>query len=251
MKKTMFLISLLFAVVFTVNAQKVNVAAAANLRYVLEEIKNDYEKVNPGSKINITFGASGNLVQQILNGANFNFFMAADNSFPLKLKEKGVTYGDMKTYAFGKLAMYSTSVDVDKGLSVLTESAVKKISIAKPETAPYGERSIELLKKEDLYEILKPKIVFADNISQAAQFAYTGNAEVGFVALSLALSPEMTEKGKAYVIPQSMYTPIEQACILIKQNAANPEAKKFMNYVLSPATKEVWEKYGYASPAGE
>ena len=128
----------------------------------------------------------------------------------------------MKTYAFGKLAMYSTSVDVDKGLSVLTEPAVKKISIAKPETAPYGERSIELLKKEDLYEILKPKIVFADNISQAAQFAYTGNAEVGFVALSLALSPEMTEKGKAYVIPQSMYPPIEQACILIKHHSPNP-----------------------------
>ena len=248
MKKIILSISLLLIVASASFAQKVNVAAAANLRYVLEEIKNEYQKEYPNSKINLTFGSSGNLVQQILNGASFDFFMAADNNFPLKLKEKGVTYGEMKTYAFGKLAIYSTTLDVSKGITILSDPNIKKISIAKPETAPYGDRSVELLKSQNPFDGLKSKIVFADNISQAAQFAFTGNAEIGFVALSLALSPDMIGKGKYHIVDQSLYTPVEQACILIKQTAANTEAKKFMKYVLSPATKEIWDKYGYSSP---
>ena len=249
MKKIILAISLALVVVTSISAQKVNVAAAANLRYVLEEIKTEYQKQNPKSKINLTFGSSGNLVQQILNGASFDFFMAADNMFPLKLKEKGATSGDMKTYAFGKLAMYSTTLDVNKGLSILSDPSVRKISIAKPETAPYGDRSVELLKSQKLYDGLKSKVVFADNISQAAQFAFTGNAEIGFVALSLALAPDMMGKGQYHIVDQSLYTPVEQACILIKQPVANSEAKKFMNYVLSPATTAIWGKYGYSSPS--
>jgi molybdate transport system substrate-binding protein len=248
-------IIILFVILFTtlgVSAQKVNIAAAANLRYVLEEIKTAYLKQNPKAKVNLTFGASGTLVQQIMNGANFDFFMAADNEFPLKLKEKGLTTGAMSTYAFGKLAIYSTTLDVqNKGLEVLKASAVKKIAIANPETAPYGDRAIELLKSSKLYDGLKSKIVIADNISQAAQYAFTGNTEVGFIALSLALAPDMVGKGECYVIPQNMYKPIEQACILIKTSVLNTEAAKFKKYVLSPATKAIWEKWGYKTLGGK
>jgi len=247
MKKTIITMTLILVCIIA-QAQKVNVAAAANLRYVLEEIKVQYEREHPKAKVNITFGSSGTLVQQILNGASFDFFMAADNEFPLKLKAKGVTWGNMTTYAYGKLAIYSTSLDVKKGLSVLKDPRVKKIAIAKPETAPYGERSIELLKKMGLYESLKPKIVIGDNISQAAQYAFTGNAEIGFVALSLALAPEMKGKGEYYIIDKKLYTPVEQACILIKTAIRNTEAGKFMKYVLSPKTKALWEKYGYSVP---
>ncbi len=242
---TLFLILFCSSVIF---AQQVNVAAAANLRFVLEELKTEYLKEHPSSKVNITFGSSGNLVQQILNGASFDLFMAADNEFPVKLKEKGVTYGEMKTYAFGKLAMYSTTLDLSSGVDVLANESIKKISIAKPETAPYGDRAVELLKTIGKYDELKPKIVFADNISQAAQFAFTGNAEIGFVALSLALAPDMQGKGYFTIVDQSLYKPVEQACILIKQKAACPEARKFMAYLLSPATKPIWDKYGYSSP---
>ena len=126
---TLFLILFCSSVIF---AQQVNVAAAANLRFVLEELKTEYLKEHPSSKVNITFGSSGNLVQQILNGASFDLFMAADNEFPVKLKEKGVTYGEMKTYAFGKLAMYSTTLDLSSGVDVLANESIKKISIAKP-----------------------------------------------------------------------------------------------------------------------
>jgi len=233
----------------TMMAQKVNVAAAANLRYVLEEIKTAYLKTSPKSKVNLTFGGSGTLVQQISNGAAFDFFMAADNEFPLKLKDKGLTVGPMTTYAFGKLALYSTTLDVEKdGLKALKNPSVKKIALANPESAPYGERSLQLLKSLDLYDKLKAKLVIAENISQAAQYAFTGNAEIGFIALSLALAPEMAGKGSVFVIPAKMYKPVEQACILLKTPVLNTEAVRFRKFVLSASTKSIWEKYGYTIP---
>lgn len=251
MKRIIISLAILLAAI-TVSAQKVNVAAAANLRYVLEEIKTAYLKQNPKAKVNLTFGASGTLVQQIQNGASFDFFMAADNEFPLKLKEKGLTTGPMSTYAFGKLAIYSTTLDVSKqGLDILKSSAIKKIAIANPETAPYGERAVQLLKSQKLYESLKSKIVLGENISQTAQFAFTGNAEIGFVALSLALAPDMAGKGDYYIVPQSMYQPIEQACILIKTQVLNTEAAKFKKFVLSPNSKAIWEKWGYGLASGK
>ena len=251
MKRIIISFAILVATL-SLSAQKVNVAAAANLRYVLEEIKTAYLIQYPKAKVNLTFGASGMLVQQIQNGASFDFFMAADNEFPLKLKEKGLTTGAMSTYAFGKLAIYSTTLDVEKpGLGVLRNQSVKKIAIANPETAPYGERSIELLKSQKLYDLLKSKIVIGENISQTAQFAFTGNVEIGFIALSLAMAPEMKGKGNCYIIPQNLYKPIEQGCILIKTPVLNTEAYRFRKFVLSATTKGIWEKFGYSVPGSK
>jgi len=245
MRRLIISLAILLATI-SLSAQKVNVAAAANLRYVMEEIKTAYMKQNPKAKVNLTFGASGTLVQQIQNGASFDFFMAADNEFPLKLKDKGLTTGSMSTYAFGKLAIYSTTLNVEKlGLEAIKSSSINKIAIANPETAPYGERAVELMKSMKLYDGLKSKFVLGENISQAAQFAFTGNAEIGFIALSLALAPDMDSKGSYYTVPQSLYKPIEQACILIKTPVLNTEAAKFKKFVLSSATKAIWEKWGY------
>ena len=247
MKRIFFTLAFILSIT-AIQAQKVNVAAAANLRYVLEDIKTAYVKLHPKARVNITFGSSGTLVQQIMNGASFDFFMAADNEFPLKLKAKGLSSGPMTTYAIGKLAIYSTTLQVEKkGLKIFEDASIKKIAIANPLTAPYGERSVELLKSLKIYDALGPKIVFGENISQAAQFAFTGNAEIGFIALSLALAPEMMGKGQYYIIPQKFYKPIEQACILIKRPVLNTEAKKFKQFVLSPATKAIWEKFGYST----
>ncbi len=245
MKRIIISLTILLATL-SVSAQKVNVAAAANLRYVLEDIKAAYVKQNPKAKVNLTFGASGMLVQQIQNGANFEFFMAADNEFPLKLKDKGLTTGSMSTYAFGKLAIYSTTLPVDKlGLGALKDASVMKVAITNPEIATYGERAIELLKRQKLYDGLKSKIILGENISQAAQSAFTGNAEIGFIALSLALAPDMSGKGDYYIVPPSLYKPIEQACILLKTPVLNTEAAKFKKFVLSPATKAIWGKWGF------
>ncbi len=248
MKRIIISLAILLATI-SVSAQKVNVAAAANLRYVMEDIKAAYLKLNPKAKINLTFGGSGTLVQQIANGAAFDFFMAADDEFPQKLKAKGLTTGSINVYAYGKLALYSTTFDVNvKGLDVLKNPNIKKIAIANPETAPYGERSIELLKSLQLYDKLQSKIVIAENISAAAQYAFTGNTELGFVALSLAIAPEMNGKGSYFTIPSKMYKPIAQACVLIKKSTLNTEAGKFRKFVLSPSNKAIWEKYGYGIP---
>jgi molybdate transport system substrate-binding protein len=240
------IITLILVLSVTARAQTVKVAAAANLRYVFEEIKTSYEAANPKVKITANFGSSGTLLQQILNGAEFDLFMAADNSYPVKLKEQRVSASEIGVYAYGKLVLWSNTVDVSKGLEVLTDVSVKRIALAKPELAPYGDRAVEALKSSGLYEKLKSKIIYADNISQTAQFAQTGNAEVAFLALSLTLTSEM--KGFVYEINPKLYKTVEQAMVLVKTRKNNPEAAKFMKYVLSGNCKPIFEKNGYFVP---
>ena len=242
------LVFLFLALSITTQAQTVRVAAAGNLRYILDDITAQYAIKNPKVKIDITLGASGTLTQQIINGASFDFFMAADKTFPDKLKEQGVASGEVKTYAFGKLVLWSSSLDVTKGMDILLDKSVTKIAIAKPAVAPYGERAIQCLKYYGLYEKVKDKIVYADNIAQAAQYASTGNTEVGFVAYALVMGPELKDKGKYLMPDPKSYKPVEQACVLIKGWERNPEAAKFMKFVLSAECKPIFERYGFIVP---
>lgn len=236
------------ALLFSLNiqAQTVKVAAASNLRFVLDEIKEKYEMAHPKAKIIINLGASGALVQQIANGADFDLFMAADKVFPEKLKAEGLVTGKIQTYAFGKLVIWSNTIDLSKGLNCVANSDVKRIVIAKPDIAPYGKRAIECLKYYKLFDKVKTKIVYADNIAQTAQFAQTGNAEIGFLALSLAMAPEM--KGTYFVLDTKSYKPVEQAMVLIKSWQKNPEAAKFVKFILSNQCKPIFEKYGFLVP---
>ncbi|KAA6324282.1 Molybdate-binding periplasmic protein [termite gut metagenome] len=243
--KRIILLILLAIVIGHVDAQMVRVAAAANLRYVLEEIKKQYEVENSPAKIDITFGSSGTLTQQILSGAVFDLFMAADVDFPQKIANSGFAAGEVKTYIYGKLVLWSLTLDVSGGLQTVTLPTVKKIAIANPKGAPYGESALELLKNQGLYDTVSDKIVWGDNISQAAQFAFSGNAELGFIALSLALAPDMKSKGKYYVFPKEICPPLEQACVLIKGSEKNSEASKFMNYITNDKCDHLWTGYGY------
>jgi molybdate transport system substrate-binding protein len=246
MKKYFVFLCLLINMEF--HAQTVRVAAASNLRYILEEIKIKYLKMNPNSAIEISLGASGALTQQIIHGAPFDFFMAADASFPQKLQDEGCTVGVIKTYGFGKLVLWSNTLDVSKGMSILTEKRVTRIALAKPEIAPYGEVAVQCLKFYKLYDLLQPKIIYADNLSQAAQFAETGNAEAAFIAYALVMGPELKNKGTYFVPDPKSYKPVEQSCVLLKNSKGNPEALKFMNFVLSDACKPLFEKYGFRVP---
>ena len=243
-KLILILIGILLSI--HIQAQTVKVAAAGNLRYILDEIKNGYLVKNPKTQINISLGASGALTQQIMNGAGYDVFMAADKVFPDKLKDQGYTTGEVKTYAFGKLVIWSNTLDVSNGIQIVADNAVHRVAIAKPEIAPYGARAVECLKYYNLFDKIKDKIVYADNIAQAAQFAQTGNAEIGFIALALALSPDM--KGSYFILDTKSYKPVEQAMVLIKNWQANPEAAKFMKYVLSAECKQIFEKYGFIVP---
>ncbi len=239
---------ILVALSVSAQAQTVKVAAAANLRYILEEINAKYIETHPKVKVEVTLGASGALTTQIINGADFNFFMSADIKFPQKLKEQGCAEGVVKTYGFGKLALWSTVLDVSKGIEVLKKPDIKRISIAKPELAPYGERAVQCMKYYGLYDVSKKKLVYADNITQAAQFAETGNAELAFIAYALLFGPEMQGKGSFYLLDAQSYKPVEQACVLLKAWKPNPEAAKFMRFVLSAECKPIFEKFGFIVP---
>ena len=241
MKRVTFVLLMAFGI--SLQAQTVKIAAAGNLRYILDEIKANYVKTHPKANITVNLGSSGALFQQIVNGADFDIFMAADKTFPDKLKAQGIVKGDVKTYAFGKLVLWSNSIDVSKGIDAIFDKAVHKIAIAKPDVAPYGARAVECLKYYGDFEKVKDKIVYADNIAQAAQFAQTGNAELGFLALALAMAPDM--KGTYFVLDTKSYKPVEQAMVLMKSWQANPEAATFMKYVLSAECKSIFEKYGF------
>ena len=245
MKRLLFTSLLLLSTYMSVDAQNVKVAAAANLRYVLEDIKKQYEQESPDAKIDITFGSSGTLTQQIVNGAAFDLFMAADVDFPRKVKDSGFANGEVQTYIYGKLALWSLTLDVSEGLNTVLQPYVKKIAVANPKGAPYGEAAVDLLKTKGLYDKISSQIVWGDNIGQAAQFAFSGNAELGFIALSLALAPEMKSKGKYYVFSETDCPPIEQAYVLVKGSEKNPEAAKFISYVMSKKCDKFWIGYGY------
>lgn len=247
MKKAFIL--LFMALSISLQAQTVKVAAAGNLRYILDEIKVKYAVAHPKTSILVNLGSSGALFQQITNGAGFDLFMAADKIYPEKLKAQGIVKGAIQTYAFGKLVIWSNTVDVSKGLDIITDNVVQRIAIAKPDVAPYGARAIECLQYYALFDKVKSKIVYADNIAQAAQFAQTGNAEIGFIALALALAPDM--KGTYYVLDTKSYKPVEQAMVLMKSWQSNPEAASFMNFVLSAECKPIFEKYGFIVPSHE
>jgi molybdate transport system substrate-binding protein len=246
--KKLSIIILLLAINFSINAQKVRVAAAGNLRFILDDIKELYAKQSPKAQIDIVLGASGALLTQIMNGAQFDFYMAADKTFPDKLKAAGAASGEVKTYGFGKLVLWSNMIDISKGIEVVDNKSVVHIAIAKPDVAPYGERAIEALKYYGLLDKVKDKIVYADNIAQAAQFASSGNAEVGFLALALVLSPDMQGNGKYIILDPKCYKPVEQACVLVKTWERNPEASRFMEFVLSDKCKPIFEKYGFILP---
>ena len=184
------------------------------------------------------------LVQQILNGAPFDLFLSADTQFPQKLKIAGKNYGNPKIYAYGKVVLWSLKKDVSKGLDLLQNPEINKIAIANPELAPYGKNTVEALKKSGLYSKIENKIVWAENISQVAQFASTGNADVGFIALSNAKNKDMMRRGNFYELSEKECAPIAQSGIVLK-GKSQTESQDFFDFINSEKANEIWKRYGY------
>jgi molybdate transport system substrate-binding protein len=229
------------------------VAAAASLRYALDEIGTAYEKMT-GVKPRFTYGATGNLVQQIEKGAPFQVLLAADDESVKKLAGEKLTEGDPSIFAHGQLSLAApkgspVAVDGDlKGLKeALDAGKVKHFAIANPETAPYGRAAREALQKAGLWEKVQPLIVQGDNIGQAAQFITTGAAEAGMIAQSLALSAELGPKLTAAVLPESSHEPIDHGMAVLK--GASDAAKAFAVYVRGPEARAVFEHDGFTVPA--
>ena len=242
------LLLLLVAALVKINAQSISIAAAADLRNALDDITKLYKEKHQNVKVDVIFGSSGNLYQQITNQAPYDLFFSADLSFASKLEEQKLTVGKPIIYAIGHLVLWSATKDVSKGLDLLKSEDIKKISIANPDIAPYGKRAVEVLKYYKLYDIIKDKIVKGDNVSQAAQFVLTGNAEAGIIALSLALSPEMSAKGKYFLIDEKSYSKLEQAYVILKKSEKKKELLDFVKFLETEKVKDIFTKYGFKLP---
>ncbi len=228
------------------------VAAAASLRPALDEIATQYEK-KTGVKPRITYGATGNLVQQIEKGAPFQILFAADDESVKKLAKESLTEGEPKMFARGQVALVAPNgspVIVEPTLVGLTQAInmgkMAHFAIANPDIAPYGRAAREVLQKAGLWDQLSGKIVQGDNVGQAAQFTTTGAAEAGIIALSLALSPEMAPKIKFAVIPEAWHEPIDHGMALIK--GAGEGARAFAAYVTGPEGSAALGRNGFAVP---
>ena len=249
-KLILVLLAALFAGSYA-RAQAVNVAAAADLKFAMAELAAQFEKAS-GAKLDVTYGSSGNFLTQIENGAPFDLFFSADSEYPKKLEAAGLAEpGTLREYAVGRIVIWTPSDNeinaaID-GWKRLLAQRVKKIAIANPEHAPYGRAAVAAIKKAGIYEQVKDKLIYGENISQAAEFVQSGNAQAGIVALSLALSPAM-KNGNRWEIPADSYPPIKQAVIVLKASKNKDASRRFMEFVGGPQGREILQRFGFSVP---
>jgi molybdate transport system substrate-binding protein len=233
------------------SAQDLTVAAASDLQFVFPDIAARFQK-ETGHSLKLIFGSSGNFFAQIQNGAPFDVFFSADIDYPRKLEASGLTEpGTLYPYAAGKIVLWapnSSTLDLSRGLPVLLDPSVKKIAIANPQHAPYGRAAEAAMRQAGIYDQLAGKVVLGENISQTASFVASGGAEVGILALSLALGPSMKEKGRYAEIPASAYPAIEQAAVVLKSSTQKELAGKLLAFLKTQSIQELMRTYGFAAP---
>ena len=230
---------------------KIRVAAAADLKFAMVELVQKFEEQS-AARVEVTYGSSGNFFSQMQNGAPFDVFFSADVDYPRRLAAAGLAEPDkLYEYAVGRIVIWApadANVNVKQdGWKTLLAPQVQKIAIANPEHAPYGRAAVAAMQKAAIYEQVKPKLVYGENISQAAQFVQSGSAQAGIVALSLAVSPAMRD-GKSWIIPAEMHPPIEQAAIVLRAARNKGGATAFMEFVASAKGREVLARFGFRLP---
>jgi molybdate transport system substrate-binding protein len=224
------------------SAAQTRVAVAANFTNPAKEIAAAFE-AKTGHEAILSFGSSGLFFTQITQHAPFQIFLSADSERPERLVDDGLAVASSRfTYAIGKLVLWSRNPDLVRGEETLKSNAFSKLSISNPVAAPYGAAAIETMKSLGLYDTLRPKFVEGANITQAFQFVDTGNAELGFVALSQIIG---NDTGSRWIVPQEFYSPIRQDAVLLEKGAANEAATAFMAFLKGPEVQAIIEKYGY------
>jgi molybdate transport system substrate-binding protein len=248
------LVSLFFLSAPKLHAQSLRIAAASDLQFAFSDLASQYEKQS-GAKLSITYGSSGNFFAQIQNGAPFDLFFSADISYPQKLIEAGLAEPDSRyTYAFGRIVLWLPSDSplnpAQMQWNTFLDAHIQKIAIANPEHAPYGRAAVAALQKAGFYEQVKSKLVYGENISQAAQFVQSGSAQAGILALSLTFAPAM-KSGKTWEIPRESYPPLEQAVVLLKSSPNKSAARAFLAFLRTEPARATLAHYGFTLPVTE
>jgi molybdate transport system substrate-binding protein len=235
-------------------AQEITVAAAADMSAALPELVAAYAK-KTGQAVKLSFGSSGNLTNQIRNGAPFDVFFSADEEYPQQLITEGLASKDtLYRYAVGRLVLWvpgDSPLDLSKlGIKALLDPSVKKISIANPETAPYGRAADAAVRHFGIYDQVSSRLVLGENVSQAAQFVESGNAQAGLIALSHALAPALKDKGRYWTVPLDAYPILNQAAVVLARSKQQDAARKFLEFLRTPEATSLLTSYGFSLPAG-
>jgi len=228
------------------HSAQVVVAVAANFTAPMQKIAVAFEQ-DTGHKAVLSFGSSGKFYAQIKNGAPFQILLSADNETPARLEKEGATVaGSRFTYAVGRLVLWSKQAGVvdDKG-EVLRKGTFEHIALADPKLAPYGAAAVEALTQLGLRQSLQPKVVQGENIAQTYQFVLTGNAALGFVALSQVMADGKVKEGSAWVVPANLHKPIQQDAVTLSAGKDNPAATALMGYLKSDTAKTIIRSFGY------
>jgi molybdate transport system substrate-binding protein len=234
-------------------AEEITIAAASDLNFVFRELVAEYEK-STGDRVRLSLGSSGNFYAQIQNGAPFDLYFSADIVYPRKLEEAGLTVpGSLYPYAVGRIVLWAgkaSRLDLSKGLEILREPTIKKIAIANPKHAPYGRAAMAAMEHAQVHDRVKDKLVLGENISQAAQFVESGAADIGIIAMSLALAPPMQAAGHYWEIPADAYPPIEQGAVILTGGKNQERAKAFLSFVQGAEGQAMMKRYGFIVPGG-
>lgn len=229
--------------------EKILIAAASDLNFAMDEIRSAFD---PTIDVDVSYGSSGNFYAQIKQGAPYDLFFSADASYPARLEEEGFSVkGRCRLYAIGQIVLWipgKSSIDPQKGLEIVLKPEVKKLSIANPKHAPYGRAAEEALRYYGILDKVRDKLVFGENISQAAQFAQTGAADAGIIALSLAISPKMAKDGTYWVIPETSHSKLEQSYTVLQRGKDKPGVKSFLEFVHGEKGKKILSDFGFVLP---
>ena len=228
------------------------IAAAADLRFALDDLAKDFEEKFPTTKVSVTYGSSGNFFAQLQNGAPFDLFFSADIEYPRKLAAKGLGVDDVFLYAIGCIVVWvpkDSPVAVEKlGIKALLEPSIRKIAVANPEHAPYGRAAVAALKALNMYDQVASRLVYGEHIAQTAQFVQSGAADVGILALSLAVAPQMRDAGRFWPVPLDAYPRMEQGGTILKSSKNLEAARAFRDFVLGDHGREVLKQFGFYLP---
>lgn len=232
-------------------ASEIKIAVAANVSYAIDDLKKEFNKLYPDTKVNVTLGSSGKLTAQIINGAPYQLFMSANMKYPKALYEDKIAITKPIVYAQGALAILSNKTrDFSEDISLLKDKTISRVAIANPKTAPYGKAAFEAIKKAMIYDEIKNRFVYAESISQTVSYTVTAT-DIGIIAKSSLYSPKMSrfEKNKNWVeIDSSLYTPINQGIVILKEGENNSDVEKFYRFLLSQKAKKIFEDFGYITP---
>jgi molybdate transport system substrate-binding protein len=226
--------------------EPITIAAAADLKYALDSLVTLFNRQRPQAKVTVVYGSSGKFYEQLTHAAPFDLFFSADSNYPRRLQQAGLTDGAPVPYALGRIVLWSHKFDPrTKGLNILLDPQLRRVAIANPAHAPYGQKAEEILRHYKLYDQVKPKLVMGESIGQAAQYAATGAADAGILAYSLALGPELRRAGRFYLIPASAHTPLRQSYVRLKRAAGKTTVTEFTAFLATPTAKAALKKYGF------